>query len=114
MVKEYNGRLAGYFETGLEGMVWALEQDGVEGDAGLLFIEEGDEITIYSSGGEQVYSGVIKPDKLRGQRRRPSSTCMQPQALGVWIHWAQESFEPDEWASYFMSNKYSAKVLRCS
>ena len=37
---QVDGKLFGWFETGLEGIVWALEQDRVAGCDGLFIIEE--------------------------------------------------------------------------
>lgn len=112
MTVEYRGLLTGYFETGLEGVMWALQRDGMDADEGLVLLKEGDSLEIYSPEGEIVFSGIIEPDKTTGRIRRPFSNITQQNALGYWIHWTQKGFEPDDWASYFMPEKYTGMVRR--
>ena len=112
MMVEYRGVLTGYFETGLEGVVWAMKRDGLKGYDGLVVLEASDYLEIYSKGDEAVFSGIIKPDKTVGRMMHFFSDRTQPSALGLWIHWTQEGFEPDEWAMYFMSEEYTGMLRR--
>lgn len=100
---QVEGKLFGWFETGLEGVVWALEQEGVAGYDGLFILEEGDHLTISAPSGKVLFDGYIVMDPEIGKKQRPFSPIAQPQAGGLWIHWTQKGFLPDEWAELFIS-----------
>ena len=51
------GVLEPYFETGTEGTVWSIFEDGKEGYDGLHMIEEGDHLTIYGENNEVLFEG---------------------------------------------------------
>ena len=112
MIIEHRGVLTGYFETGLEGVMWAMHIDGLKGYDALEILEAGDYLEIYSEEGEIVFSGVIKPDKTIGRMPHFFSDRTQPSALGLWIHWTQEGFKSDDWAMYFMTEEYTGMLRR--
>lgn len=97
-----HGELVDWFETGLEGVVWAIEPDGAVG-FDLKVIQEGDHLTILDRDGATLWQGVIECDRETGKIPRPTNpTFLQQTALGCWIHWIQRGFEPDQWAAFFM------------
>jgi hypothetical protein len=97
------GELEDFFETGTEGVVWALSDDIHFGHDSLHFLEAGDHLVITDRTGRSVWTGVIDPDAEVGWRRYPKNPKYgQPVALGRWIHWTQRGFAPDEWAKYFI------------
>lgn len=100
---QVEGKLFGWFETGLEGVVWALEQEGIVGYDGLFIIEEGDHLVISSASGQVLFDDYIVTDTEIGKEQRPFSKIIQPQAKGLWIHWTQKGFSPDKWAELFIS-----------
>lgn len=100
---QIEGKLFGWFETGLEGVIWALEQEEIAGYDGLFIIEEGDHLVISSPTGEVLFDGYIVADVEIGKKQRPFSKINQPQAKGLWIHWTQKGFSPDKWAELFIS-----------
>ncbi len=98
-----SGILTEWFETGLEGAVWVLQEDGKDGYDGLNVLKQGDHLTILSPNGELLWSGTIDCDREIGKTPRPTNPkLMQQLGLGCWIHWVQRGFEPDEWARFFM------------
>ncbi len=84
---QVEGKLFGWFETGLEGMVWALELEGAAGYDDLFIIEEGDHPVISSPSGQVLFDDHIVMDTEIGKEQRPFSQMVQPQAKGLWIHW---------------------------
>jgi hypothetical protein len=92
----FKGKLIGYFETGTEGVFWALQNDNLPGYEGLTLLEAGDKIEIYAKDMERT--------------QRPSSNVYQPKAMGMWIHWTQYGFCPDKWASYFMDGDHTGII----
>ena len=121
-MKKYEGVLHAWFETGLEGLVWALIEDGKEGYDALKVIENGDHLTVYSGDGRGclgfkdvgdrileyredglVFDGVIDEDHEAGMTMSSfNQEHRQPSALGFWIHWAQRGWNPDDWARLFV------------
>ena len=106
MTVEVRGVLLAYFETGLEGTMWAMQEEGVEGYDGLHFLEPGDQIEIFAPGGKLIFQGSIDPDREAGKRTRPFTSYEQPSALGLWIHWTQRGWVPDDWATLFCSEEH--------
>ena len=103
----FEGLLIDYFETGTEGLVWAIEDDqSFEPDA-LHIIEEGDRLTVRDQLGKRLWTGVVRCDRKAGWRPHPANPAYgQPSALGYWIHWTQQGFEPDAWARFFVRPPY--------
>jgi len=100
-----NGVLHDWFETGTEGVIWALiDDDHPDGDYdGLHVIHEGDHLTILSETGQATWQGIIKCDRKIGAIPRPTNpNYIQQAALGCWVHWIQTGFEPDRWAEFFI------------
>ena len=112
MIQTVKGTLTEHFETGTEGLMWALQEDNNEGYPGLFIIEDGDELTIYSETNEILFKGVITPDYDAGKSKRPNTSVEQPRALGYWIHWTQKGFTPDTWAAFFVETKNAAVLAR--
>jgi hypothetical protein len=98
-----HGELEDFFETGTEGVVWAVQEDGDKSYSGLHPIQEGDHLTILADNEEIIWDGVIACDRETGFEKHPNSSKYgQPQALGLWVHWTQKGFHPDDWARFFV------------
>ncbi len=107
-VRKFEGALEPYFETGTEGTIWSVQEDGEQGYEGLHPINTGDHLTIYDKRGKILFKGKIFPDHKAGWKEyplRPGSGCGQPCALNHWIHWTQIGWQPDEWARFFLRGK---------
>lgn len=97
------GQLGMFFETGTEGVMWVVEEAGKQGYDALNYLDAGDQLRILTPEGALVWEGTITPDFKTGYQPYPlNPTLGQPSALGYWIHWTQEGFEPDVWASFFI------------
>lgn len=101
--KPVEGELVDYFETGTEGVIWMIEDDGRYGREALEAICEGDHLTIMDKLGATHWRGIIKCDKKVGLRSsRINPAYRQQCALGCWVHWIQKGMKPDKWAGFFM------------
>ena len=112
-MQKHKGRLYPYFETGTEGIVWALIEDGkTEFYDALVTIEEGDHLVVYGEDNSVLFDGDIMMDTETGWREYPQNPGHgQQAALGCWIHWIQRGWEPDAWAGLFLRGKKNP--LRC-
>jgi hypothetical protein len=100
--KTYEGVAEGFFETGTEGVIWAVYKDGGKGHEGLVSILDGDHLTVWDPTGAVLFEGVVACDYKTGWRRYPRNPELGQQiALGMWAHWVQEGMEPDAWARLF-------------
>lgn len=105
--RKIEGTLFDYFETGTEGVLWAIADDENIDRDNLHFVEAGDHLTILDQLGHKIWAGVISCDRKSGWRRYPLNPKYgQPLALGHWVHWTQKGFKPDEWAGYFIRSGY--------
>lgn len=96
------GVLEPYFETGCEGTVWAVMEDGKQGYEGLHIIKEGDHLVIFGENNEILFDGNIVCDHQIGWEEYPLNPGHgQPSALGYWIHWTQQGWQSDDWAKLF-------------
>ncbi len=99
---EVIGVLEPYFETGTEGTIWAVQEDGKKGYDGLHILHPLDELTIYKNN-KVIFKGKIFPDYKIGWQKYPLNPGDgQPCALNHWIHWTQIGWSPDKWASLFL------------
>jgi len=110
---KYLGTLFGWWETGTEGAIWALDEDGKTGYEAMQVIDEGDQLKIYDENGKVLFDGIIEPDKQIGWTEYPLNPGHgQPLALGFWIHWTQKGWQPDDWAALFLREEFGKTPLR--
>lgn len=117
-IKEYVGKLTSWFETGCEGTYWMLQSD-VKSPyllyECLVSLDNGDHLTIYGEDNSVVWEGIIDEDDEVGYQPYPMNPQYgQPCALGLWIHWTQRGFQPDEWARFFIPDgkPFRAKLVK--
>ena len=114
VMNTYHGVLAHFFETGCEGSFWVLEQSGKTGYDALVFVEDGDHLTIYDKDGREVYAGVIKEDRMTNLQQRPFTAIFQPVCNGRWVHWLQSGVDPELWGEWFFSWIYAGTLVKRS
>jgi|AntRauTorckE6833_2_1112554.scaffolds.fasta_scaffold31933_1 hypothetical protein len=113
MPKSFQGIPYAYFETGTEGVYWAIIEDNKSGYDALHLIEEGDVLTIFNKDGQVIFSDKIFKDTETGKRARGfGSEIEQQTALGLWIHWVQKGWTPDDWATLFLTEEARASLVK--
>jgi hypothetical protein len=129
-MKEHEGTLFGFFETGCEGTIPALQEDGLEGYDGLRYIEPDDHLTIYKDG-EEIFSGIIKAmvswemkdtkpiidekDFFVGWVRYPGNPEHGQLCINsFWVHWLPTNVGLRLWYDVFFYNpdKYRGKLRK--
>ena len=109
------GRLESYWETGTEGVRWALEEDGKPGYDGLHALRDGDRLTVYADdeGNTVLWEGVVELEYKRLWRPYPMNPESGQQAIfGHWVHGFQAGLEPDVWARWFFEHRRAALVKK--
>lgn len=100
-----HGVLEDFFETGTEGVCWSVYEDGKQGYDGLHVLGGGEHLRVTDETGAVRFEGFIEPDTKKGwvayASNAPDENYGQPTALGMWIHWTQSGWEPDDWAALF-------------
>lgn len=83
--------------------------DRRDGHEGLQEIRENDHLTILDALGRTLWKGIIRCDRKTGWRPYPLNPANGQQcALGLWVHWIQAGFQPDEWAKFFVRPRYDS------
>jgi len=96
------GRLTPFFETGTEGVVWAVNVDGLLGYDSLLPLKNGDELVVYGADGAVAWEGTVNLEYQRRHRPYPTNPQYgQQEIFGYWVHGFQTDLEPEAWARPF-------------
>lgn len=104
-----DGKADTWFETGSEGVYWVVRTN--EPYKNLLYHEyemlnNGDKVTIYDDNGVVYFDGIIEQDTETGYQPYPMNPQWGQQcAAGMWVHWIQSGFEPDDWGRLFLALK---------
>jgi hypothetical protein len=106
------GKLDPFFETGTEGVIWSVYEDGKQGYDGLQCLDYGDLLTIYDKEDptKVLWEGRIDLEWERNFRSYPMNPEHgQQEVLGYWVHGLQRDVEPETWGRWFF-NAHPAKL----
>lgn len=107
------GKLDAFFETGTEGIIWSVIEDGKEGYDGLHPLGEGDLLTVLDPvDGKFVWEGNVNYEWERNFRNYPGNPEFGQQEIGgMWVHGIQENVEPDDWGKWFFK-QYPCELIK--
>jgi hypothetical protein len=83
-----DGRLEPFYETGTEGVIWAVYEDGKSGYEGLHLMEDGDHLTVWNDEGVVIFQGKIDLDREVGWM--PFPWTGKPHEPGFFCKWIRE------------------------
>lgn len=101
------GKLDAFWETGTEGVIWSVYEDGKEGYDGLHPIRQGDRLRILE-GDEVLWEGEVDQDKETNWTAFENPLVEgdgQQCVLNHWVHWLQRGVDPEVWAGWFFEEK---------
>ncbi len=110
------GKLEPFFETGTEGIVWSVYEDGKTGYDGLNGIEDGDYLTVFDPKDKTtiIWEGHIDFDWEINFRPYPANPEHGQQSVGgYWVHGLQRGLPPEQWATWFF-NAYPATLHKAN
>lgn len=108
------GKLDPFFETGTEGVIWSVYEDGKEGYDGLHCLEDGDYLMVFNPDDDSlVWEGNVNLEYERNYRPYPMNPKYgQQEVYGFWVHGLQENVEPEDWGTWFFKS-YPANLIKC-
>ncbi|WP_207539664.1 hypothetical protein [Sabulicella rubraurantiaca] len=100
------GTLLSWFETGLEGIVWAVHEDGKAGYSGLNPLRDGDHLQILEADGTLIWEGTIDLDREVNRRPYPFNPGVSGHAVrGCWVKGLQRGVDLGLWFHWFQDEK---------
>lgn len=106
-MKIVEGRLEAFYETGTEGVIWSVFEEGKKSHDGLNILEYGDYLRIYDSPKKEqlIWEGNIFYDWETNWRPYPLNPRYgQQEVLGYWVHGIQEGVYPETWGRWFFAS----------
>jgi hypothetical protein len=107
-----SGELHPFFETGTEGVLWSIYEEGKESYDALHVLEDGDHLTVFDPHGETIWTGVVQLEYERRYRPYPQNPQYgQQEVFGFWVHGFQADIEPEQWAEMFFDHRRAAVLV---
>ena len=111
MLRKVEGKLFALQQHGTNEYLWTVCENIYGGGQRLHILEEGDHLTVFRSDEAVRFAGYIKKDTETAKIPRPHHPELPRQfALGCWVYWIQEGWNPDEWALLFFT-EFKAVLL---
>ena len=114
-----SNRIAGildpFWETGTEGVIWAVINDDpkLQGYEKLTILTDGDYLFVEDGEGGIIWEGEIKLEYERKYRPFPNNPeSGQQEIFGYWVHGFQESEEPETWATWFFEGRRAVLIKK--
>lgn len=89
--------------------MWTFLKDGKSRwEKRIRFLQRGDWLKVYDTDEKTVlFEGKIRPDEKTGWAEYPRNPGHGQPCLsdGLWIHWTQRGWKPDDWAALFIRKK---------
>jgi len=108
------GKLDPFFETGTEGVLWSVYEDGKEGYDGLHVLKKDDYLTIFDpeDNTKVIWEGNIDLEYKRNYHPYPMNPEYGQQAVhGMWVHGFQVDVVPEDWGTWFFKH-YPAEYTK--
>ncbi len=111
-----SGTLYTFFETGMEGVDWQLENPEKKENARFAAevmekIETGDHLKVVSDENQVVFDSIIVKTTTNNRMGFPSYAGTQQVAGFHWCYWLQHGIDPDFWAHIF-DNQFKAELTK--
>lgn len=98
--------LIAFFETGTEGVHWAVYDHDKVGYSALHILQKGDYLFIEDTKNKIEWEGGIDYDfETCLEVRSITPTFKQQQVGGFWVHGLQKSVLPEKWLTWFLEER---------
>ena len=108
------GMLEPFSETGTEGIIWSVYEDGKTGYDALHCLGNGDHLAIFDlvNPAEMVWYGNIDLEYESNKQPFPFNPEYSQQAVfGYWVHGFQKDVVPEQWATWFLK-AYPCQLIK--
>lgn len=101
------GVLEPFYETGLEGTLWSVHEDGKQGYEGLNPIKSGHVLTVFNDAARQdvLWQGVVDLELDSGEQSKILKANKYPGRLGPWGYGLPKNIHPYDWVEMFYEEK---------
>ena len=101
------GKLMPFYETGLEGTLWSVHEDGKEGYDGLNPLQSGHILTVFNDAArtEVLWSGVVDFEMDRQSQSDLLHAQKYSTRLGPWGYGLPRNMHPYDWVNMFAAEK---------
>lgn len=112
MKQVITGKLEPFFETGTEGVIWSIYENGKTGYDGLHPLKNGDKVTIFAGDNSVLWDGIVSLEYKRRYKQYPLNPKYgQQEVFGYWVHGFQENLEPTIWSKMFF-DELNAQLIK--
>ena len=111
LINDIDAHLEAFYETGTEGIIWSVYIEN-QGYDGLYGLENGDELTVYTSDRREIiWKGIINLEFERLYQPYPTNPQYGQQLIfNRWVHGFQVGLDPYIWAKWFFSELPAALI----
>ncbi len=101
------GKLMPFYESGLEGTLWSIHEDGKEGYDGLNPLQSGHILTVFNDAArtEVLWSGVVDFEMDRQSQSGLLHAQKYSTRLGPWGYGLPRNMHPYDWVNMFAAEK---------
>ena len=107
------GILEAFWETGTEGVHWAILDNDQTGYDALNILKDGDYLFVEDGKGMIEWEGEIKLEYERRYRPYPENPEWgQQEVFGFWVHGFQENVDPEIWATWVFQQRVASAIIK--
>jgi len=111
--KRIVGMLDAFFETGTEGVLWAILDNDLTGYDALNILKDGDYLFVEDGLSQIEWEGTVKLDWKINWREFPQNPGHgQQEVYGYWVHGIQEGLDPALWAKWFFEGRRAVAIIK--
>jgi hypothetical protein len=109
------GKLAAYFETGTEGVLWSFYEDGKTGYDALVILKKGDVLQVFNDVArtQEIFHAAVDLEFDTHKEKSAYSDSREQQTVsGYWVHGLQKDIDRETWSKMFFDEKPAHLIVK--